>query len=115
MPQNFPFFAAPYQKPCLVQALVLMFKGHPNYVSNMFSMKICENNLIGSSSRLNQQAPNTSFKHKSFSFACHLWSTLPSHVREDCDLKNSLTSSKNLTWARTNATANSALVSLPSW
>ena len=64
MPQNFPFFAAPYQKPCLVQALVLMFKGHPNYVSNMFSMKIGENNLIGSSSRLNQQAPNTSFKHK---------------------------------------------------
>lgn len=81
----------------LVQALILMFKGYPNYRSNMFSLKNCAYNLHGNGSRLNQPAPNTSFRNKSFSYiACRLWNNLPSHVREAPDLKNLIAKLKEL-------------------
>ena len=47
--------------------------------------------------RLNQPAPNTSSRHKSFSYiACRLWNNLPSHVREAPDLKNFVAKLKEL-------------------
>ena len=74
----------------LVQALVLVFKGYPNYISNMFSIKDC-------GSRPNQPTPNTSFKHKSFFYvACQHWNNLPSHIREALNFKNFIAKLKEL-------------------
>ena len=73
----------------LVQALTLVYKGYPNYISNMFRIKKCAYNLHGNGSRLDQPAPNTSFKHRSFSYiACHLWNKVPLHVRQGPNLRN---------------------------
>ena len=47
----------------LVQALTLVHKGYPNYISDMFRIKNCAYNLRGIGSRLDQPAPNTSSKH----------------------------------------------------
>lgn len=48
-------------------------------------------------SRLDQPAPNTSSKHRSFSYiACHLWNNLPLHVREAPNLKNVLSQLKKV-------------------
>ena len=67
----------------LVQALTLVYKGYPNYISNMFRIQNCAYNLRGNGSRLDQPAHNTSFKHRSFSYiACRLWNNIPLHVRE---------------------------------
>ena len=50
---------------------LLIYKGHPNYVSNMFSIRKCAYNLRGNGSRFDQPPPNTRFKHRSFSYiAC---------------------------------------------
>ena len=90
-----------------------MFKGYPNYISNMFSLKNCANNLRGNDSSLNQPAPNTKFRHKSFSYiAYRLWDNLHSRVREAPDLKNfvAIASSKNLSLARLSVAAISVLV-----
>lgn len=81
----------------LVQALTLVYKGYPNYISNMFRIKNCAYNLRGVGSRLDQPAPNTSSKHRSFSYiACRLWNNLPSHVREATNLKNFLSQLKKV-------------------
>ena len=58
---------------CLVQALTLVYKGYPNYLSNMLRIKNCAYNLCRNGSRLHQLAPNTSFKQRSFSYiVCQL-------------------------------------------
>ena len=41
----------------LVQALTLVYKGYPNYISNMFRIKNCAYNLRGNGSRLDQPPP----------------------------------------------------------
>ena len=64
----------------LVQVLTLLYNGYSNHISNMFRIKSCAYNLRGNGSRLDQPAPNTSFKHRSFSYiACRLWNNLPLH------------------------------------
>ena len=81
----------------MVQALTLVYKSYPNYISNMFRTKNCVYNLRGNGSRLDQPAPNTGFKHRSFSYiACRLWNKIPLHVREDPNLKNFMAKLKQL-------------------
>ena len=81
----------------LVQTLVLIYKGHHNYISNKFNIKNCSYNLRGNDSRIDQPGPNISFKHRSFSYiACRLWNNLSSDVREAPNLKNFITKLKNL-------------------
>ena len=81
----------------LVQALTLVYKGYPNYISNMFRIRNCPYNLRGNGSRLDQPAPNTSFKHRSFSYiACRLWNNILLHVREAPNLKNFVAKLKKL-------------------
>ena len=81
----------------MVQALTLVYKSYPNYISNMFRIKNCVYNLRGNGSRLDQPAPNTGFKHRSFSYiACRLWNKIPLHVREAPNLKNFMAKLKKL-------------------
>lgn len=81
----------------LVQALTFVYKGYPSYTSSMFRIKNCAYNLRSIGSRLDQRAPNTSSKHRSFSyFACRLWNNLRSHVREAPNLKNFLSQLKKV-------------------
>lgn len=81
----------------LVQALRLVYKGYPNCISNMFRIDNCANNFRGIGSKLDQPAPNTSSKHRSFSYiACLLWNNLPLHVREAPNLKYFLSQLKKV-------------------
>ena len=41
----------------LVQALTVVYKGYPNYISNMFRIKNCAYNLRGNGSRIDQPTP----------------------------------------------------------
>ena len=50
----------------LVLAFILEFLGYPNYISDMFSVRNCANNLCGTRSRVNQPTSKTALKHKSF-------------------------------------------------
>ena len=81
----------------LVQALTIVHNGYPSYISNMFRIKNCVYNLRGNGSRLDQPAPNTSFKHRSFSYiACRLRNNLRLHIREVSDLKSFVAKLKKL-------------------
>ena len=52
----------------LVLAFILEFLGYPNYISDMFSVRNCANNLCGAGSRVNQPTSKTALKHKSLSY-----------------------------------------------
>ena len=43
----------------LVLAFILEFLGYPNYISDMFSVRNCANNLCGTGSRVNQPTSKT--------------------------------------------------------
>lgn len=92
----------------LVQALTLVYKGYPNYISNMFRIKNCAYNLRGNGSRLDQPAPNTSFKHRSFSYIpCRLRNNIPLHVREAPNLNNFVAKLKKLKLSQDECCCNS--------
>ena len=89
----------------LVQALTLVYKGYPNYISNI---KKCAYNLRVNGSRLNQPAPNTSLKHRSFShIACRLWNNVPLHVRQAPNLRNFVAKLKKLKFSQDECRCNS--------
>ena len=74
-----------------------MYKGYPSSKSKLFRVKHCAYDLCGNDSRLDQQALDASFKHRSFLYvACHLRSNLPLRVREATNLKNFVAKLKKL-------------------
>ena len=92
----------------LVQALTLVYKGYPSYISNMFRIKKCAYSLCGNGNRLDQAAPNTSFKHRSFSYiACRLWNNVPLYIRQAPNLKNFVAKLKTLKLSQDECRGNS--------
>ena len=92
----------------LVQVQTLVYNGYPNYISNMFRIKNCPYNLHSNGSRLDQPAPNISFKHRSFPYiACRPWNNLPLPVGEVPNLKNFVAKLKKLKLSQDECLCNS--------
>ena len=73
------------------QSLVLLFKyikgNGPDYISDLFELRILRYNLRNSDHNLTQPSYNNRYYHNSFTYkASHLWNQLPSYIKRSTEL-----------------------------